>query len=95
MTPDANQFPTRTCVKFTVPLSEALDFHASNWITFSAIRPHAVVVRENDGICVSGRPAGSSMQMHIRAGLPAIARAVMTAAKSGTRYLSSRRDVTV
>ncbi|MBU2805317.1 hypothetical protein HF668_09205, partial [Acidithiobacillus ferridurans] len=65
VTPDANQFPTRTCVKFTAPLSDAPDFHASNWVTFSPARPHAAVVRENGGICVTGLPAGSSTQMHI------------------------------
>ena len=90
VTPDANQFPTRTCVKFTAPLSDAPDFHASNWVTFSPARPHAAVVRENGGICVTGLPAGSSTQMHIRAGLPAIAGAVMTAAKSITLTLPNR-----
>ncbi|ACH84121.1 MG2 domain-containing protein [Acidithiobacillus ferrooxidans] len=90
VTPDANQFPTRTCVKFTAPLSEAPDFHASNWVTFSPVRPHAAVVRENGGICVTGLPAGSSTQTHIRAGLPAIAGAVMTAAKSITLTLPNR-----
>lgn len=90
VTPDANQFPTRTCVKFTAPLSEAPDFHASNWVTFSPARPHAAVVRENGGICITGLSAGSSTQMHIKAGLPAIAGAVMTKAKSLTLKLANR-----
>ncbi len=90
VTPDVDQFPTRTCVKFTAPLSDAPDFHASNWVTFSPARPHAAVVRENGGICITGLPAGSSTQMHIRAGLPAIAGAVMTAAKNITLTLPNR-----
>ncbi|MDR7925820.1 MG2 domain-containing protein [Acidithiobacillus thiooxidans] len=90
ITPDTNQFPTRTCVQFTAPLSEAPDFHASNWVTFSPAQAHVAVVRENGGICVSGLPAGSSTQMHIRAGLPAIAGAVLTSAQTVTLTLPNR-----
>ena len=90
VTPNANQFPTRICVVFTAPLSEAPEFHASNWVTLSPARPHAAVVRENGGICVTGLPAGSRTRMRIRAGLPAIAGAVMTAAKSVTLTLPNR-----
>ncbi|WP_226831435.1 MULTISPECIES: tetratricopeptide repeat protein [Acidithiobacillus] len=90
ITPDTNQFPTRTCVQFTAPLSEAPDFHASNWVTFSPAQAHVAVVRENGGICISGLPAGSSTQMHIRAGLPAIAGAVLAKAQTVTLTLPNR-----
>lgn len=90
ITPDTDQFPTRTCVQFTAPLSDAPDFHASNWVRFSPARPHVAVVRENGGICITGLPAGSSTQMQIRAGLPAIAGAVLAAAKNVTLTLPNR-----
>lgn len=90
ITPDTNQFPTRTCVRFTAPLSEAPDFHVSNWVSFSPARAQLAVVRENGGICISGLPAGSSTQMHIRAGLPAIAGAVLVHAKTITLTLPNR-----
>ncbi|WP_414040983.1 alpha-2-macroglobulin family protein [Acidithiobacillus sp. M4-SHS-6] len=90
ITPDSNQFPTRTCVRFTAPLAEAPDFHVSNWVSFSPTRSQVAVVRENGGICISGLPAGSSTRMHIRAGLPAIAGAVLVHAKTVTLTLPNR-----
>ncbi len=90
VTRHASQFPTRTCVKFTAPLSEAPNFHASNWVTFTPARPHVAIVRENGGICITGLPAGSQTIMHIKAGLPGIAGAVLPSAENVTLKLANR-----
>ena len=72
VTRNVNRFPTQVCVAFTAPLSRAPDFHASTWVWFTPVRPHAVAVREHGGICVRGLPAGATTTLHVRAGLPAI-----------------------
>ncbi len=69
---NVNDFPTRVCLRFAVPLSRFPDFHPSAWVDFTPARPRAAVVRENGGLCVRGLPAGTTTVLHIRAGLPVV-----------------------
>ncbi len=77
VTPDVNVFPPRVCVHFSARLSDAPNFHASTWVSFQPARPRAVAVLQNGGVCIRGLPAGSTTELQIRAGLPAIDGAVL------------------
>ncbi len=86
----ANAFPTRACVHFTVPLSETARFHAANWVTLSPDRPGTAVTKDNGSICVSGLPAGTTTRMQIKAGLPAIAGAMLVRPRTITLRVPDR-----
>ena len=86
----ANAFPTRTCVHFTAPLSETARFHAANWVTLLPERPGTAVTKDNGSICVSGLPAGTTTRIEIKAGLPAIAGAMLARPRTITLRVPDR-----
>ncbi len=86
----ANAFPTRACVRFTVPLSDTARFHAANWVTLLPGRPGVAVTRDNGSICVRGLPAGSTTRIRIKAGLPAIAGAMLARSRMITLRVPDR-----
>ncbi|MSP00734.1 MAG: alpha-2-macroglobulin family protein [Acetobacteraceae bacterium] len=67
---EADADPPRVCVEFTVPPVRRPDFVPGDWVRLMPPVPGAAVTREEDLICVSGLPPGTTTRLTLRAGMP-------------------------
>ncbi|HEX7388459.1 MAG TPA: hypothetical protein VF286_00015, partial [Acidiphilium sp.] len=70
LTVHANSFPTSACIALNVKLSDAPDFHPSDWLGFSPSVKPASVTTQDGTLCIGGLPAGHTTTIILHQGLP-------------------------
>ena len=60
----------RACVEFTVPPARRADFAPGDWVRLQPPVPGAAVTLDDEKICVSGLPPGTTTKLILRAGMP-------------------------